>query len=165
IAAQPLDYLREIVADTSLAFTWEPVAHPKRVTAMSTFPHGSWRLPEEHSLIGQVRKEYDPAIRGMSSVEPFGSILAAYPYPWFLHGTLFGVILLAGTAGAVGRRRPALLPWAFAMFLLVAPVAALDFDHRYVLPAIPIACVAAALAVGRPDRPQAGRPGGGRWAR
>ncbi|WP_433508876.1 hypothetical protein ACQP2T_33450 [Nonomuraea sp. CA-143628] len=147
IAAQPLDYLREIVKDTSLAFTWEPVQHPKRVTAMSTFPYGSWRLPEEHSLIAQVRKEYDPAIRGMSSVEPFGSVLAAYPYPWFLHGTLFGVILLAGTAGAIGRRRPALLPWAFAMFLLVAPVAALDFDHRYVLPAIPIACVAAGLAV------------------
>ncbi|MEU8245586.1 hypothetical protein [Nonomuraea sp. NPDC048916] len=147
IAAQPLDYLGEVVGDTSLAFTWEPVPHPKRVTPMSTFPHGSWTLPEEHSLIGKVRREYDPGIRGMSSVEPWGTILSAYPYPWFLHGTLFGVLLLAGGAGSIGRRRPALLPWTFSMFLLVAPVAALDFDHRYVLPAIPFACVAAALAV------------------
>ena len=147
IAAQPLDYLREVVADTSLAFTWEPVRHPRRVTPTTSFPYGSWELPEEHALIHKVRTEYDPAIRGMSSVEPYGSILAAYPYPWFLHGTLFGVLLLVGAAGSVGRRRPALLPWGFAMFLLVAPVAAIDFDHRYVLPAIPMACLAAALAV------------------
>ncbi|MGW4794293.1 hypothetical protein ACWEPC_18010 [Nonomuraea sp. NPDC004297] len=149
IAAQPLDYLREIVKDTSLAFTWEPVAHPKRVRPAATFPHGSWTLPEEHALIGEVRREYDPDIRGMSSIEPFGSILAAYPYPWFLHGPLFGVLLLAGALGSAGRRRPALLPWSFAVFLLVGPVAALDFDHRYVLPAIPLACVAAALSVRR----------------
>jgi hypothetical protein len=144
IAAQPLDYLREVVGDTALAFTWEPARHPARVNAMAGFPTGSWSLPRGHRLIDQVRGEYDPAIRGMSSVEPYASVLAAYPYPWFLHGTLFGVILLAGVAGL---RREALLPWSFAVFLLVAPVAALDFDHRYVLPAIPVACVAAALAV------------------
>jgi hypothetical protein len=78
------------------------------------------------------------------AVEPFGTVLAAYRYPWFPHGTLLGVLLLAGGLGSIGRRRPALPPWSFAVFLLVAPVAALDFDHRYVLPAIP---VAAALAV------------------
>ncbi|MEV1179349.1 hypothetical protein AB0J09_64340, partial [Nonomuraea sp. NPDC049784] len=149
IAAQPLDYLREVVRDTSLAFTWEPVAHPKRMAPSSTFPRGAWPLPPGHALIDQVQNEYDPDIRGMRSVEPFASILAAYPYPWFLHGTLFGVLLLAGAVGGLVRRRPVLLPWSFAMFLLVAPVAALDFDHRYVLPAIPVACVAAALTVPR----------------
>jgi hypothetical protein len=151
IAAQPLDYLREVIKDTSLAFTWEPVAHPKRVTPMSTFPVGSWSLPEEHALIGKVRAEYDQDISGMSSVEPYASVLAAYRYPWALHGPLLGVMLVVGGLGvAAGReRRAVLLPWAFAMFLLVAPVAALDFDHRYVLPAIPPACLAAALASGR----------------
>ncbi|MFC5829562.1 hypothetical protein [Nonomuraea insulae] len=149
IAAQPLDYLREVARDTALAFTWEPVAHPRRVSVASTFPHGSWPLPEEHALIGKVRAEYDPSIRGMSSVEPYGSILAAYPYPWALHGPLLGVLLLAGGLGAARRRTAALLPWSFAMFLLVGPVAALDFDHRYVLPALPAACIAAALAVRR----------------
>lgn len=150
IAAQPFDYLREVVEDTSLAFTWQPVAHPKRVSAHTTFPRGSWPLPEQHALIGKVRGEYDSDIRGMRSVEPFASVLAAYPYPWLLHGPVFGVLLVAGGVGALRRgRRVALLPWSFAMFLLVAPVAALDFDHRYVLPAIPVACVAAALALRR----------------
>ncbi|GAA0981923.1 hypothetical protein GCM10009555_050890 [Acrocarpospora macrocephala] len=64
-----------------------------------------------------------------------------------LHGPLLGVMLLLGGLGSIGRRRAALLPWTTAAFLLVAPVAALDFDHRYVLPAIPMACLAAALAV------------------
>ncbi|MFI7127096.1 hypothetical protein ACIBQ1_15480 [Nonomuraea sp. NPDC050153] len=147
IAAQPLDYLREVVRDTSLAFTWEPVAHPRRMSPTTAFQRGFWPLPSGQPLVDQVRNAYDPDIRGMRSVEPFASVLAAYPYPWFLHGTLFGLLLLAGGAGAVLRPRPAPLPWSFAMFLLVAPVAALDFDHRYVLPAIPVACVAAALAV------------------
>ncbi|GAA3261466.1 phospholipid carrier-dependent glycosyltransferase [Nonomuraea helvata] len=147
IAAQPLDYLREVVRDTSLAFTWEPVAHPRRMTPSTAFSRGSWPLPSGYALIDQVRNDYDPDIRGMRSVEPFASVLVAYPYPWFLHGTLFGVLLPAGGVGAVVRRRPVALPWSFAMFLLVAPVAALDFDHRYVLPAIPLACVAAALTV------------------
>ncbi|WP_199537320.1 hypothetical protein, partial [Spongiactinospora gelatinilytica] len=135
IAAQPLDYLREIVKDASLAFTWQPVNHPKRVSMANTFPQGAWTLPEEHLLISKVRREYDSDIRGLRSVEPFGTILAAYPYPWFLHGPLFGIILLTGFIGALGRRRPALLPWTLSMFLLVGPIAALDFDHRYVLPA------------------------------
>ncbi|TYB58954.1 phospholipid carrier-dependent glycosyltransferase [Nonomuraea sp. PA05] len=150
IAAQPFDYLREVALDTSLAFTWEPVAHPKRVSAHTTFPRGSWPLPEQHALIGKVRNEYDPDIRGMRSVEPFASVLAAYPYPWLLHGPVFGVALVAGGVGALRRgRRAALLPWSVAMFLLVAPVAALDFDHRYVLPAIPFAWLAAALGLRR----------------
>lgn len=154
IAAQPLDYLAEVVKDTSLAFTWEPVPHPDRMHPTTSFPRGSWPLPEQHALVGEVRRAYDSDIRGMRSVEPYASLLAAYPYPWFLHGTLFGVLLLAGGLGSIGRRRPALLPWALAMFLLVAPVAALDFDHRYVLPAIPLACVAAALAPAGTRRPR-----------
>ncbi|MFC4015029.1 phospholipid carrier-dependent glycosyltransferase [Nonomuraea purpurea] len=147
IAAQPLDYLREVAADTALAFTWEPVAHPKRMSPSTAFTTGQWPLPTGHALIDKVRNEYDPDIRGMRSVEPFASILAAYPYPWFLHGTLFGVLLLVGGVGAVSRRRLVPLPWSFAVFLLIGPVAALDFDHRYVLPAIPLACVAAALTL------------------
>jgi hypothetical protein len=60
---------------------------------------------------------------------------------------MLGAILLFGAAGALGRRRASLLPWATTVCLLVVPVAVLDFDHRYVLPVIPVACLSAALAV------------------
>ncbi|MEV8634885.1 hypothetical protein AB0395_24840 [Streptosporangium sp. NPDC051023] len=146
IVAQPLDYLREVVKDTSLTFAWTPVAHPKRVNPALTFPRGSWPLPD-FPLIDKVRREYDPGIRGLYSVEPYAGLLAAYTYPAYLHGPLLGVVLLLGGLGALLRRRLALLPWAVAVFLLVAPVAVLDFDHRYVLPAIPVACLAAALGL------------------
>jgi hypothetical protein len=155
IAAQPFDYLREVVKDTSLTFAWTPVAHPARTTPAFGFGRGNWPLPG-FPLIDKVREQYDPDIRGLYSVEPYASFLVAYQYPAYLRGPLLGVILVAGGLGAVLRRRTALLPWGVAAALLVGPVAVLDFDHRYVLPVIPFACLAAALAVPairRPSRP------------
>ncbi|MBP2703341.1 hypothetical protein JOL79_05950 [Microbispora sp. RL4-1S] len=144
VAAQPLDYLRDVAADAALAFASPPVRHPLRVVPTLTFPRGSWVLPA-FPLIAKVRAEYDPAIRGLSSVEPYAGVLAAYRYPSVLHGLLFGLALLLGGIGAVLRPRRAMLPWATAMCLFLGPIAALDFDHRYVLPAVPAACLAAAL--------------------
>lgn len=152
IAAQPFDYLREVAEDTALAFAWTPVAHPRRVTPAFGFAHGSWSLPG-HALIGEVRREYDPGIRGLYSVRPYADLLVAYQYPAYLRGPLLGAILLLGAAGAVLRRRTVLLPWAVAVGLLVGPVAVLDFDHRYVLPVVPVACLAAALAIRELVRP------------
>ncbi|MEV4076986.1 hypothetical protein [Nonomuraea fuscirosea] len=83
VLAQPLDYLRDVVKDTSLASTWEPVAHPRRVgTPDGSFARGSWPVPMEgQSLVVKARTGYDPDIRGPASVEPFGTVLAAYRYP------------------------------------------------------------------------------------
>ncbi|MEV4299251.1 hypothetical protein [Microbispora rosea] len=153
VAAQPLDYLREVVKDTALAFAWTPVAHPARTVPAFGFALGTWSLPADQPLVEQVRREYDPDLTAMRSVRPYADLLIAYQYPAYLRGPLLAAILLLGALGALRRpRRTAALPWAVAVTLLVAPVAVLDFDHRYVLPVVPVACLAAGLAFAPPPR-------------
>ncbi|MEU6408959.1 hypothetical protein [Microbispora sp. NPDC046933] len=153
VAAQPVDYLRDVVKDTALAFAWTPVAHPARTVPAFGFALDTWPLPADQPLVEQVRREYDPDLTGMRSVRPYADLLIAYQYPAYLRGPLLAAILLLGAVGAVRRPwRTAALPWAVAVTLLVAPVAVLDFDHRYVLPVVPVACLAAGLAFAGPPR-------------
>ncbi|WP_214413351.1 hypothetical protein [Sphaerisporangium fuscum] len=163
ILAQPFDYLADVARDTALTFAWTPVRHPLRVTPAFGFARGQWSLPD-YPLVEKARRGYDPdGITGLRSVDPYAGFLIAYQYPAYVRGPVIGVILLLGGLGALVRRRTALLPWAAAMFLLVGPVAVLDFDHRYVLPVIPVACLAAALAAADLVAVVRGRrrPGGG----
>jgi hypothetical protein len=89
------------------------------------------------------------------AVAPFASWLVSYQRYAYLPGTLLGVILLGGLAGMSWRRRVqgAGLAWAFAVTILLVPPMIADFDLRYLVPALPAACLAAALAFApRPAR-------------
>ncbi|MGI5157363.1 hypothetical protein [Microbispora sp. CA-102843] len=152
IAAQPVDYLRDVLKDTALAFAWRPVAHPARTVPAFGFALGTWPLPADQPLADQATREYDPDLAGMRSVRPYADLLIAYQYPAYLRGPVLAAILVLGLVGALRRPWRTALPWAVAVTLLVAPVAVLDFDHRYVLPVVPVACLAAGLAFARPPR-------------
>jgi peptidoglycan/LPS O-acetylase OafA/YrhL len=62
---------------------------------------------------------------------------------------LFGLILVIGLAGVlIPRTRTAVgaLAWAAAALVMILPVAEHEYTYRYVVPAVPLACLAAALA-------------------
>ena len=94
-------------------------------------------------------------------VKPFAILIAGYERLFYTYGLLFGLILLTGLGGVIrfrrssgrlpvrlvwSRRTGSMLPWVTAVVLLVFPIAVADFDYRYLLPVLPLACLAAGLA-------------------
>ena len=164
ILAQPLDYVGAVAHDVSLAFHWTPARHPQRVTPAFGFKKGRWE-PAGVPVWGRnALTAYAPGTSGVYySAEPYSGFLRGYQYPAYLRGPFLAAILLAG---AFGLRRGTLVPWGAAVALLVLPVAVLDFDHRYVLPVVPVACLAAAMTISGPARSGLARITSlrGRWA-
>jgi hypothetical protein len=144
ITAQPGAYMYAVAGDTKLAFLWTPKAHPQRVPPAFYFYLGHWPLPETLALVRPAMRAYDPGTHDYRSVEPYAGFLVVYQHIAYLRGPFLAALLLLGLPGI---RRSTQLPLGAAVFLLVAPVAVLDFEHRYVLPVVPLACIAAALGV------------------
>ncbi|HEY3687183.1 MAG TPA: hypothetical protein VGL93_29370 [Streptosporangiaceae bacterium] len=139
-------------------------------------PLPTWQVLGNGTAAEQM-VEYAHGRASTNIVEPFAGIMRGYQRWFFLRGTLLGVILLAGAAGVVGRWRrpftreetaPGVRGWAVARWrgvqarsgslllsfgvsvaLILAPPVTTDFDYRYVLPAVPFACIAAAVALAR----------------
>jgi hypothetical protein len=155
ITGQPGAYANAVARDVMLSFAWERAAHPGAYTvSFYEFPTEDRPLPTEHSAASlstaQVAHLYAP-MTGTQAVKPYASWIAAYQDVVYLRGPLLALILLIGFAGIVRAWRAfggaALLPWAVAVALLVIPPMLADFDHRYVLPAIPPACLAAGMSI------------------
>jgi hypothetical protein len=84
---------------------------------------------------------------------PYLGLIRAYQRLVFLPGPVFGLIVLTGLVGIILPRRrtgAAALLWVSAAILIVLPIAEHDYTYRYVLPAVPLACIAAAIALRRP---------------
>jgi len=165
IAAQPGDYAAAVGHDFSLSFYWDRPVHPDAAivdryqfadAATAWVPPTLW-TPGGGTLAGDQAIYNNGRAAPTRVVQPYASWLVTYQRYVYLPGTLLGVILLAGLAGMVVRRRvrgPG-LPWAFAVTILLVPPLVADFDLRYLVPAVPVACLAAALAFAPGAGPEA----------
>ncbi|MEO3808705.1 hypothetical protein ABGB17_06860 [Sphaerisporangium sp. B11E5] len=154
LRSQPLDYAASVLGELARGFTWGRPVYPDRETYDHyEFPARTPAPPSrEPALLGVTlaTQEYQRGPIGTRVEEPFAGWVRAYQDVARLPGTLLLLVLLAAPVAAAVRRRrggPWVLPWATAAALLVIPAATAEFDYRYVLPAVPLAFLAAALAV------------------
>jgi len=166
IEAQPLGYARAVARDAAQPFT-----------SNDTFPFPGPGQPSIATL-GPANRRYALAsVRayaastagigrylghrlGARLIQPYARLIRGYQRLIFLPGPLFALIIAAGLAGILipGRPRPAaVLLWVSAVVTVLLPVAEHEYTYRYVIPAVPLACMAAALAVaGRRRETEAG---------
>ncbi len=153
ISAQPLDYLRaagENFAETFAlhsgnapigSIRWEAI----RSELDYMFPAARADLVFPHTA---VVLRWDGARPDVRVVHPYSTFILAYQRYIVLSGPLLGLIALLGLAGLIVSRRrrdgPALLPWLTGIALLLIPAAIL-FDVRFIICAVPLLCVAAGI--------------------
>jgi hypothetical protein len=162
IAAQPAGYAAAVGHDVALSFYWKRPVHPDAgivdryqfADAATAWVPASMRTRGGGTVAGDQALYNGGRSAPTRAVQPYARWLVDYQRYAYLPGTLLGVILLAGLAGTVIRRRVrgvygafgSGLPWTFAVTILVVPPLVADFDLRYLVPAVPVACLAAALA-------------------
>ncbi|MGN9843887.1 hypothetical protein ACTMTI_37750 [Nonomuraea sp. H19] len=176
IKAQPADYLRVVVRDTLRAFAPGHPPYPTTWTAAKyRFPKRARGALNTAAAVGRTRlaAAYGGDTGRTRVVPPYARWVRAYQARCYLPGPALGALMVAGAigiaAGAVaairrrrgqGRHGASPVPWLMALALLVIPAATADYDPRYVLPAIPLACLAAGLAIiPRAPEPEAGDAG------
>ncbi|HEY3687182.1 MAG TPA: phospholipid carrier-dependent glycosyltransferase [Streptosporangiaceae bacterium] len=151
IAASPGAYARTVALDTLRAFAPGRPVYPDRATyELYTFPEHvtqDWARTRGPAAASTAR--YGGGIT-THVVEPYAGFMRAYQRAVTLPGPVLAIIVAAGAVLIVVRRRSsgraAALPWCLGAALLVAPAATAQFDYRYVLPAVPLVCLALALA-------------------
>jgi hypothetical protein len=183
IEAQPFGYLRSVLYGLALSAEWPRQNYPDRGTVSyyyfhlktQTVPAGHSWIPGGTAYADAVRYGHAPPSR---VIKPFAILIAGYERVFYTYGPLFGLIMLAGLGGVLrirrrrlvwSRRAGSMLPWVTGVVLLVFPIAVADFDYRYLLPVLPFACLAAALAFAPPsgagrklgDHEEPGRGAGG----
>ncbi|MGI5486074.1 hypothetical protein [Microtetraspora malaysiensis] len=169
IRSQPLDYVSTTVGEFTRTFVWgRPVYPDPEVYGYYEFPSKTPAPPGRHPAVVGTRfaELYQRGPISTRVVEPFAGVMRAYQSVVFLPGLLLLPVLLfpplaaaarwahrlAASRGAASRtgdgwRLAWAVPWAVAVLLLLIPAATAEFDYRYVLPATPLAFLAAALTL------------------
>jgi hypothetical protein len=159
IERQPLAYLHVVAHESVQPFVTNekqflfPLGQP--FTAQLKPPYNrAYALAALRAYTGSTSGvgEYLGGHYGTRVVQPWAGMIRSYQQVINLPGAFFGLIILAGLIGLLSRRYrnwPAALLWVSAVIALVVPIAEHDYTYRYVLPSIPLVCMAAALCFGR----------------
>lgn len=161
IEKQPLSYAHVVARDILQTFEWTRVqsnlegSGSKFRFESTPIPVPSWVTTDADNRTAAER--YGGSSLGETRVvRPWATFLMAYQKVFYLRGPLLFLILLAGFVGVLRRWRGlALLPWLTAVVLIVGPPMTSGFSYRYVLAAVPPACLAAGLAFARARSPKA----------
>ncbi len=175
IEAQPLAYANVVFRGWMLSYSWNRPSVPSVAMAgryqFSDATQSQNLLDSgtsEAAPLARVQSEYTGG-HGASTreIQPFADVMIGYQRYIYMRGTLLGLLMLIGLAGIVRswlsggfrRRRnwggPALFPFVAALAMEIIPPATAGYSLRYVVPTIPVICVAAALAFARPLSGQA----------
>ncbi|MEN3356973.1 MAG: hypothetical protein V7637_955 [Mycobacteriales bacterium] len=158
VRRQPLGYARAVLRDVARSFSWAPANYPgPQVTGAYRFstrpliqPRAAVFVPGGDALHDTTAYERGPARTRV--IQPYAGPVISYQRVSWLPGPVLGALLVVGLVGVLAfprrdrRRWQILLLWSMAAGLLVLPPMTAQFDQRYVLPAVPFACAAAALA-------------------
>ena len=161
IEAQPLNYAWVIVTEVSRAFYHSDQLHfpgtqpPSVQLSPST---SNYMLAAVRAYTGST-EDFAPYLANRTATrlqQPYAGLISRYQDHIHLPGPLFALIMLAGLAGVIIRRTrtaAGAMLWVSAVILMVLPVAEHEYTYRYAVPAIPLACLAAALALRRRRAP------------
>ncbi|GIH22051.1 hypothetical protein Aph01nite_03610 [Acrocarpospora phusangensis] len=169
VRSQPIEYATSLLTELARTFTpGRPIYPDKEVYDSYEFPATTPPPPVRYvATVGaEYAEQYEQGPIATRIEEPYAGWIRAYQDVAALPGPLVLVILLIPPVAAATRlRRPRPdpprdarwgLPWTLSVALLVVPVATAVFDYRYVLPALPLACMAAARSLApRPETPVA----------
>ena len=116
--------------------------------------HWPFKRDLQSAEIYEARQDFGgPGLGNTTAVAPWVRLLQIYQRYVYLRGPFLAVIVLIGAAGVIGRWRRwggvGLLPWLVGAMLIVLPPMTAGFSYRYVLAAVPAACLAAGLAFAR----------------
>jgi hypothetical protein len=163
IFAQPAAYLRVAAEDVMHTFGWTRQPDPDNYYGNGTqfqFTDTPYQAPwwartspddlQANAISLALHHYFGRHLAQTKVSHPWAGFLENYQRWIYLRGSLLGVIMLIGAAGAVTRWRQrggiSLLPWLVGALLIVLPPMTAGFSYRYVLAAVPVACLAAGLA-------------------
>ncbi len=151
IVSQPLDYAAVVAGDFTRAFWPGHFVFPD----FATYRHYLFRdepvpMPDWGTAAEDART-YAGGPAQTQVLHPVADWLGAYQKVVYLQGPILGALILFGFVGVVRRWRrlgdPVFLPWAAASGLILTPAVTAEFDYRYALVTVPLACLASGLVI------------------